>query len=117
MALIYHVSTVLSVLVFLYFGVSCLFAGGMREDFDRFGLRHLRLLTGTLELLGAIGLMVGQFVPALVIVSAGGLALLMALGIAARVRQRDSSWQIAPAGMLMLLNGYVAWYAADVRRG
>ena len=107
----YHGLTALSVLVFLYYGSTCLFANGMADDFDRFGMAHLRLFTGTLELLGAVGLVAGLFLPALTIVSAGGLALLMAMGLLTRVRVRDSVRETAPAAVLMAVNGFLVWYA------
>jgi len=108
---------VLSVLVFLFYGMSVLFANGMAAEFERFGIRRLRVLTGTLELLGALGLVAGQFIDGLVIVSAGGLALLMALGMLTRIRVRDSMWQTAPAGALMVANAFIAGHAVGLARG
>lgn len=111
MTLAYHGLTALSVLVFLYYGSTCLFANGMAADFDRFGMARLRILTGALELLGAVGLVAGLFLPVLTVVSAGGLALLMAMGLLTRVRFRDSVRETAPAGALMMVNGFLVWYA------
>lgn len=111
MSLAYHGLTTLSVLVFLYYGSSCLFANGMADDFNRFGMAHLRVLTGTLELLGAAGLVVGVFIPALTVVSAGGLTLLMAMGLLTRLRFKDSARETAPAAVLMAVNGFLVWYA------
>ncbi|HYW51449.1 MAG TPA: DoxX family protein [Gemmatimonadaceae bacterium] len=111
MTLLYVGANVLSAGVFLCFGLWCLFGGGMKEDFDRFGMSRLRILTGVLEVLGAIGLMAGQFVPGLAILSGGGLALLMTLGLLTRVRQRDSLVQMVPAALLIVVNGYIAIHA------
>lgn len=113
MTFLYISANVLSVLVFLSFGVWCLFAGGMREDFDRFGMRHLRIVTGLLEVLGALGLIGGFFVPTLATVSAGGLALLMALGLLTRLRHRDTMAQMFPAAMLMIVNLFIVWRATS----
>ncbi len=111
MELIYHVSTVLSIGLFLYYGLACLLANGMVDEFARFGLSRFRRLTGSLELLGAIGLLAGYLVPILAIASASGLAVLMLLGVATRVRIRDAALDIAPAAVLMVMNAFVAWYA------
>jgi uncharacterized membrane protein YphA (DoxX/SURF4 family) len=108
---VYLVANVLSAGVFLYFGTVCLVADGMKEDFERFGMSHLRRLTGALEVLGALGLVAGLLVPALSIVSAGGLALLMLLGVWTRVRERDSTTQMLPAALLVILNLFIAWSA------
>ena len=66
---------------------------------------------GTLEVLGALGLIVGQLWPPLVPLSAGGLALMMFLGVATRVRVLDSLAQTLPALVLMCVNLFIAWYA------
>lgn len=117
MTLAYQIATALSVLVFLGYGGAVLFAKGMKEEFERFGLSQLRLLTGALEVLGALGLVVGQFYPPLVIVSAGGLSLLMALGTLTRLRVRDPLIETLPAVALMVMNTFIAWYAIGIRRG
>ncbi len=108
----YHAANVLSIVVFLYFGLTALFAGGMRADFERFGLGRARLLIGGLEVLGALGLIVGYLLPALVLVSATGLALLMAAGVVTRVRVRDALVESVPAGALMIVNLFIALSAA-----
>jgi hypothetical protein len=80
MTLAYYGATALSVVLFLFYGAAVLFTKGMKDEFERFGLSNLRQLTGALEMLGALGLVAGQFVPALVVMSAGGLTVLIALG-------------------------------------
>jgi len=109
--LVYHVSTVFSAGLFLFYGFACLFANGMVDEFKRFGLSQFRRLTGSLELLGAIGLLVGYVVPVFALVSALGLAALMALGVGTRVRARDSLIETAPAAVLMVMNAFIAWHA------
>lgn len=111
MTLAYQIATALSVLVFLVYGAAVLFAEGMKDEFERFGLSQLRLLTGVLELLGALGLVAGQFIPGLVVLSAGGLTLLMVLGTLTRIRVRDSLLETLPAVILGVVNAYIVWYA------
>lgn len=115
MILAYQALTALSVAVFLYYGLSCLFANGMAADFERFGMAHLRILTGTLEVLGAAGLIAGQWIPSLLIASASGLALLMLLGLLTRLRHRDSLVEMLPAGVLMVVNACLAWNASGLK--
>ena len=91
-------------LLFLYYGMACLVTRTMVDEFERFGLSRFRRLTGLLEVLGGLGLLVSYVVPELVPMASSGLALLMVLGIAARVRVRDSLLQILPALILMLVN-------------
>ena len=107
----YLLAVILSSCVFLAYGIACLGFEGMKRDFERFGLPHLRVLTGTLEVLGALGLIVGLWWPPLVILSAGGLAVMMLAGVATRVGVMDSFAQTLPALALMLLNAWLAWSA------
>lgn len=104
-----YASVFVSSAVFLFYGIACLCLDGMKRDFERFGLSRLRTVTGTLEVLGALGLIVGLFWPPLVALSSGGLALMMLLGIATRIRVLDSLAQTLPALILMCLNLFIAW--------
>ena len=107
----YYASALVSCTLFLFYGCACLFFGVMRRDFERFGLSRLRTLTGTLEVLGALGLIVGQLWLPLVPLSAGGLALMMFVGVATRIRVLDSLAQTLPALVLMCVNLFIVWYA------
>jgi len=83
----------------------------MVTEFERFGLTRYRRLVGTLEVLGALGLLASYWYPPLLALSAGGLALLMVLGVWTRIRIRDSAVETVPALMFCLLNAFVAWHA------
>jgi hypothetical protein len=107
----YYASILVSARLFLFYGIGCLFLEGMRRDFERFGLGRLRTLVGTLEVLGALGLIVGQLWPPLVPLSAGGLALMMFVGVTTRIRVLDSLAQTLPALLLMCVNLFITWYA------
>jgi uncharacterized membrane protein YphA (DoxX/SURF4 family) len=109
-----EVVVLVSAALFLSYGFLCLFSDGMRAEFDRFGLARYRRLTGGLEVLGGVGLIVGLFFPAVMLIAATGLALLMLLGVIARVRVQDPFLEILPATILLVMNGYlvsVAWGA------
>jgi hypothetical protein len=106
-----HAAIVLSVALFLHYGVSCLSSSGMVSDFERFGLSRYRKLTGSLEVVGALGLLAGYFYSPFVVVAAAGLALLMALGIAVRIRIRDSLVDMLPAITLLLVNLFILFAA------
>ena len=70
---LYQVAKLLSLGLFLFYGLSCLFANAMVEEFQRFGLADFRRLTGILEVLGALGLIIGYLYPQLVTWAAGAL--------------------------------------------
>lgn len=79
----------------------------MKNEFKRFKLEKLGLLTIVLEILGALGLLIGLWYKPLLLLSSGGLALLMFLGVIVRIKLKDSLWITFPALFYMGLNGYI----------
>ena len=88
----------------------------MKNEFKRFGLEKVGTLTAVLELLGAVGLLVGLKIPLILLISAGGLALLMFLGVAVRVKNKDGLWISLPAAFFMLLNFYIFYLSLPVNK-
>ena len=93
-------------LAFIYFGIASLATPSVIADFHRFGLQKLRLLAGTFEILGGLGLLGGLLYRPALIVSSAGLAVMMLIAFAARVRVRDSVALSLPSFLFMLLNLY-----------
>lgn len=106
----YEALRALSIVAFLVYGTACVATDRMVAEFERYGLPGLRRLTGSLEIAGGLGLLVGVWWPPLGIAAAAGLCALMAAGTWTRVRIRDSLRETLPAFSLMLVNGYLcAW--------
>lgn len=105
--LLYHLANAVSIALFLYYGTACLFANGMVDEFERYGLSRYRRAIGALEVSGAIGLVVGYLFSPLSILSAAGLSALMLLGIGVRVKVRDSIPEMFPAAFLLLVNVFI----------
>lgn len=79
----------------------------MKNEFKRFKLERLGLLTIILEFMGATGLLVGLIFNPILTISSLGLSLLMISGLIVRIKLKDSlriSW---PAGFFMFLNLYI----------
>jgi uncharacterized membrane protein YphA (DoxX/SURF4 family) len=117
MDLAYEVLRALSMLLFFYYGISVLVSDAMVREFEKFGLLRFRKLTGVLEVVGAAGLLIGYLVPALVIVASGGLALLMVLGVAVRLRAGPPLTDAIPALVMLVINVYVCVYAITLVGG
>lgn len=83
----------------------------MIVEFERYGLKKYRLLTGFLEVLGALGQLAGFFIPELLVISSLGLTCLMMCGIWTRWRIRDPWVSFLPAFILMLMNAVLVWEA------
>ena len=79
----------------------------MKSEFKRFGLEKAGALTAILELLGAVGLLVGLKTQFILLISAGGLTILMLLGVAIRLKVKDNLWLSLPALFFMILNSYI----------
>ena len=80
----------------------------MKAEFIRFKVPQYRTLTGLLEILGGLGVLLGLHLPVLGILASTGLALLMVLGVVARVRVGDGWIQCLPALFFGILNGIIA---------
>ena len=111
MDFVYQAARALTIVLFLSYGVYYLRSDAMDAEFERFGLSRLRRVTGGLQILGALGLLAGYLVPALVMMASGGLALLMAFALGARIRVRDPLLESLPAFILLLLNLFILLYA------
>ncbi len=96
--------TVVSAITFIVYGLLCLFTNHMQIEFEHYRLSQYRKLTGSLELLGGIGLLVGQYYSPLIILCSSGLSVLMFLGVIFRLKARDPLFEILPALLLMVLN-------------
>ena len=104
----------LYILLVLFSGVSFIIYGSllfvspkMQNEFKRFELEKFTALIGILELLGGIGLLIGLKVGLILLISSGGLALLMLLGFGVRIKIKDGFWLSFPSLFFMLLNIYV----------
>ena len=93
---------------FLFFGISCFLTPQMKTEFVRYGLGKWRPVIGVLQLLGALGLILGYFyLPVLSIIAAGGLTILMILGFSVRMKINDNAMQSAPSLFLAIINTYI----------
>jgi hypothetical protein len=99
----------LSALAFFYYGGETLFANPPRIEYERYGLPKFRVLVGSLQVLGAAGVLIGLFFAPLGAAAATGLTLMMLLGVAARYRIHDAPRLMIPAGSLALLNAVLVY--------
>jgi uncharacterized membrane protein YphA (DoxX/SURF4 family) len=114
MNVIYHALSVLTSTLFIFYGASCLWSATMKAEFERFGLSRYRVLSGVLEILGALGLVIGFFFPPLRVAAAAGLGILMVLAVVSRVQQRDSFREFFPALLFAIITLWIALYGALV---
>lgn len=106
----------ISSLSFLGYGIAYFISPQMKNEFKRFGLQKVGTLTAVLELIGAVGLLVGLKIQLILLIAAGGLTLLMFLGVAVRVKVKDSLWISLPAIFFMVLNFYIFYRSLPVTK-
>ncbi len=103
--------TYFSAISFIFYGINCLAKSKMKSEFIRFGLQKWRILTGTLQLLGGFGLVIGLYVSLwLTALSALGLSILMFMGVGVRTSIGDNMLSSFPALIFGLLNIYISFY-------
>jgi hypothetical protein len=96
-----------SALSFIFYGISYYLTSNMKDEFLRFGLEKYAFLTSTLQVLGGIGLIVGMYYHPILLISSGGLALLMFFGFLVRLKVKDGFWRSLPAFLYLILNSYL----------
>lgn len=98
------VLTLISGLSFLFYGFRVSFQTASKEEFERFGVPAMRRFVGLMEVLGAVGVMLGLAFAPLGALAAGGLAALMVCGLVVRIRVHDAFRLMVPAAALGVLN-------------
>ncbi|MDZ4711913.1 MAG: DoxX family protein [bacterium] len=109
-----EVLVLISSISFLAYGIAYFTSPKMKSEFIRFGLSRLGMLTILLEILGALGLMVGLMFNYILLISSGGLALLMFLGVVVRLRVKDGLWALLPALFFLGLNSYIFFLSMKI---
>ncbi len=107
------ICALVSSLSFFAYVISYFTSSGMKNEFKRFGLEKLGLLTIVLEFLGAAGLIAGLIYNPILTISSLGLALLMLCGLTVRIKLKDSIWISLPALFYMGLNFYIFWASVN----
>lgn len=100
-------SVFISSLSFLAYAISYFKTPYMKNEFKRFGLEKFALIIIVLEILGALGLLVGLRFHFMLVVSSLGLAILMLAGVIVRIIIKDNLKITLPAIFFMLLNAYI----------
>lgn len=79
----------------------------MKIEFKRYSLEKLRIVTGFLEILGGLGLLIGLEYTFILKLAALGLAMMMIAALFVRIKIKDSPLQSVPALTLLLINLFI----------
>ena len=111
---LFEVLVLISSFSFFSYGIAFFTSSKMKEEFIRFGLAKFGTLTAVLEILGALGLLLGLGFTPLLVFSSGGLSLLMLLGVGVRVVIKDTWLVIVPAFSFFVLNAYLFYLGLNL---
>lgn len=92
---------------FFAYGLAYFISPKMKSEFIRFGLKKYGTLTAVLEIIGALGLLIGLVFNPFLVISSLGLALLMFFGVAVRIKIKDPFFALLPALFYLLLNLFI----------
>ena len=95
---------------FMFYGFNCLFSKQMKIEFARFQIPQFKNLTGVLQIIAGIGLLIGLYQSNLLaFIATTGLSLLMLMGFLVRLKIKDSFLLSAPSFIFVLINVYLAY--------
>ena len=111
MKILHTTLIILSAISFLFYGYGCLFSDKMKQEFLRFQLsENQRKITGILQILAGLALLLSFINPLLGVIASAGLTLQMLLGFLVRLKIKDSFILSLPSFIFMLFNGYLFVY-------
>ena len=108
------ICVLISSLSFFAYAYSYFKAPRMKNEFKRFGLQKIGLIIIILEIIGALGLLIGLKFYFILMISSLGLALLMFSGLIVRIKLKDSIWISLPAFFYMVLNALIFWTSINL---
>lgn len=94
----------LTIAAFASYGATALLSERMVAEFERYGFARLRVPTAMLQIAGSLGLLAGFFYRPLLLLSAGGFAVMMLFAVLVRIKIRDPVHEIVPAFVLLCLD-------------
>ena len=108
------ICVLISSLSFFAYAYSYFKVPHMKDEFKRFGLEKMGLTIIILEIVGALGLLVGLKFYFILVISSLGLALLMLAGLIVRIKIKDSIWISLPAFSYLVLNVFIFWKSINL---
>jgi hypothetical protein len=82
----------------------------MKSEFKRYGLTdNQRLLTGVLQIIGALGLLIGLWFTFLGMSASAGLSLLMLAGFITRIKIKDGFLKSSPSFIYMVISAILCY--------
>ena len=82
---------------FVFYGIASFRSKRMIAEYDRWGYLKYRHSIGSLQFLGGLGLILGLFLPSVILVSSFGLTAMMMVAVLVRIKIKDDLFKMFPA--------------------
>ena len=92
---------------FIIYGIASFKSKKMIAEYDRWGYLKHRHSIGSLQLLGGLGLIVGLFLPSIMLVASLALTVMMMVAVLVRIKIKDDLFKMLPAIFYALVNAFI----------
>jgi hypothetical protein len=93
-----------SAISFVVYGMNSFFSKRMVEEYERWGFKNQRMILGTCQVLGGLGLLVGLIIPLLLSVTSFLLMCMMLAAVFVRIQLKEKVVQMLPALLYVAVN-------------
>tara|TARA_Y100000385_G_scaffold72105_1_gene72468 strand:+ start:582 stop:935 length:354 start_codon:yes stop_codon:yes gene_type:complete len=99
-----HILLLFSAISFFIYGINSFFSKKMILEYERWGYKNQRIILGSCQLMGGLGLIVGLAVPLILSVSSFLLMCMMLTAVFVRIKLKEKVVKMLPAIFYALLN-------------
>jgi uncharacterized membrane protein YphA (DoxX/SURF4 family) len=93
-----------SAISFIVYGLNSFFLKRMISEYERWGYKNQRLILGSCQLLGGLGLLVGLLMPWLLTLASFLLMCMMLTAVFVRIKIKESVVKTLPALLYVVVN-------------
>tara|TARA_Y100000385_G_C12932739_1_gene567481 strand:- start:452 stop:796 length:345 start_codon:yes stop_codon:yes gene_type:complete len=93
-----------SAISFVVYGINSFFSKRMVVEYERWGFKNQRVILGTCQVLGGLGLLVGLVIPLLLSVTSFLLMCMMLAAVFVRIQLKEKVIQMLPALLYVAVN-------------
>jgi len=94
----------ISAISFFIYGINSFFSKKMISEYERWGYKNQRLILGSCQLLGGLGLIVGLAVPFILLTASFLLMCMMLAAVFVRIKLKEKVVKMLPAIFYAVLN-------------
>ena len=100
-----HLFTILfSAISFIIYGINSFFSKRMMLEYERWGFKNQRIILGSCQLLGGLGLLIGLAIPLMLSIASFLLMCMMLTAVFVRIKINESVVKMLPALLYVVIN-------------